>query len=54
MRNRVWQLMGPNGRSAFKAHHGAVGDLSDGDAKEILFARIVAEFFTPGLVTGVA
>ena len=50
VRDRVWQLMGDNGQAAFKAHHGARGDLSDADAKEILFAQIVAEFFTPGLV----
>lgn len=50
VRDRVWRLMGPNGRAAFKEHHRAMGDLSDADAKETLFAQIVAEFFTPGLV----
>ena len=49
VRDRVWQLMGANGRAAYKAHH-ATGDLSDTDAEETLFAQIVAEFFSPGLV----
>ena len=50
VRDRVWQLMGANGRAAYKAHHAAGGDLGDADARETLFAQIVAEFFTPGLV----
>ena len=49
VRDRVWRLMGSNGRAAYKAHH-ATEDQSDGDAKETLFAQIVAEFFSPGLV----
>ncbi len=47
VRDRVWRLMGANGRAAYRAHHGDPGDT---DAKETLFAQIVAEFFTPGLV----
>ena len=49
VRDRVWRLMGANGWVAYKAHHGA-GDLNDAEAKVTLFAQIVAEFFTPGLV----
>ena len=49
VRDRVWRLMGANGQAAYNVHHG-MGDQSDADAKEILFAQIVAEFFTAGLV----
>ncbi len=48
-RNRVWKLLGLHGRAAYKAHHG-MEDSGDGDAKETLYAQIVAEFFTPSLV----
>lgn len=49
LRNRVWRLLGADGRVAYKVHHG-LGDLSDRDARNTLFAQIAAEFFTPGLV----
>ena len=49
VRDRVWRLMGSSGCAAFKAHH-ATADQSDADARETLFAQIVAEFFSPGLV----
>ncbi|WP_419860439.1 DEAD/DEAH box helicase [Candidatus Palauibacter sp.] len=48
--NRVWRLMGANGQAAYRAYQRLGGDLGDTEAKETLFAQIVAEFFTPGLV----
>ena len=50
VRDRVWRLLGSNGRAAYKAHHGMADDMGDSDSKERLFAQIIAEFFTPGLV----
>ena len=45
--NNVWRLLGNNGRIAYKVHHGS-RDMNDQDAKDILFAQIVAEFFVQG------
>ena len=49
-RDRVWRLLRANGQAAYKAHHGMTDDVGDADSKERLFAQIIAEFFTPGLV----
>lgn len=46
----VWRLLGPHGQAAFKARLRLGGDVSNTEAKEVLFARTVAEFCSPGLV----
>lgn len=49
VQNSVWRLLGDNGQIAYKVHHGS-RDMSDQDAKDFLFAQIVAEFFAQGRV----
>ena len=45
--NSVWRLLSDNGQIAYKVHHGS-RDMNDQNAKDILFAQIIAEFFAQG------
>lgn len=49
VRNKVWQLLNDGGQNAYKVYHQLI-NTSDKDAKDILFAQIIAEFFVFGQI----
>ncbi|MXX98095.1 MAG: DEAD/DEAH box helicase [Rhodothermaceae bacterium] len=49
VRNKVWWLLNDGGQIAYKVYHQLI-NTSDKDAKDILFAQIIAEFFVLGQI----